>query len=650
MRRVGTDESAVFDALRGMTPRYGCALEQFWRDHHVGEHDLRWWLDDELSGDEYDAAIAYLDGDHVAGAKAEIKAAKGWFSTDGKQVEAALRGLKPDEITTLKKDDEFIGNLRGQLKSADLKVTDALLAGRVARADALRIKEKIDEAKITANDDKVHDALASIRPDQLAEVRAELADVIGNHAMTDEKPKISDADALAKVTEYIKAPVLGIDPNAIGYIRMRTLSDRGQELAIALIEHGEGSKEARATRAAFETKRSGGPRQERLATALDDRELVDARAALAALPKDANDEKAKATRERAATAEKNRTEMLTQFATLTGANPVILQNPRWVEDYAAETIGKAYGDSETTFGGRFGTNELARDLAESMVRGGRADPAIAIKFAVKGAGTNEDLIKRTLKGMSAAEIDALKKSYAEKYGEEPDRENQLLDDLGVFQDKATADKAGVKVASHGGFFTELSGDDKHDVEELLLGKPENDKDQWRLARLKAEHQRGAGSEFNRNVIAPAIGDALVAPGMGKVISDKMFNEGAGANLDNDRKTMEAMVDAWGGPDKAFDEKGNIKPIEGKFTVNDFRSATSGTREAAETYKAHIYSIASMVTGAIAIIGAIVGTIVVTVLSLGTATPFVIGAWAAGIAAATGAAAMAANYAIKRNRY
>ena len=570
MRKVGTDESAVFDALRGMTPRLGSAVEEQWRRTHHGEHDLRWWLDDELSDDEYDAAIAYLDGDRVAGAKYEIKAAKGWFSTDGKQVESALRGLNEKDLAKFNEDKAFIDDMHGRLKGTDLKVADALMAGRVARADALRIKEKIDEAKIVANDDKVHDALASIRPDQLAEVRNELADVIAGHAMTDAKPKIADADAIKQVTDYIKAPVLGIDPNAIGDVRMRTLSERGEALAIALIEHGEGSNEARATRAAFETKRSGGPRQERLAKALDDKELVNARAALAALPKDADAKTAKDVRDRAARAEDNRTKMLTQFATLTGANPVVLSNPKWVEDFAAETIGNAYGDSETTFGGLFGGDSLAKELAVSMVRGGRADPAIAIKYAVKGAGTNEDLIRRTLKGMSRAEIEALIASYGEKYGKGKDDKEALFDDLGVFQDDASAKAAGFKAGRGGGFFTELSGDDKHDVEELLLGTPENDRDQYRLSQLKYEHQRGQGSQFNRNVLVPALGDTLAGPGMGKVIGNQIFESGAGANIDYSQRKMQEMVDAWVAPTKRSTKKGTSS----RSPANS-RSTTSG---------------------------------------------------------------------------
>jgi hypothetical protein len=640
MDRVGTDEGAVFDALRGMTPKYGAALEAYWNlaDH---AHDLPWWLWDELSDDEYWAAYYDLKGDPVKGARYELSASLHWYGDDVDQMEKALRALSPEQLEQLRNDDEFKKvkvELQGSLTGTNLQVTNALMAGRTARADALRLKEKIDAARAAGDDDTLHTLLSQIDPHALPEVRREFADVLAGHAMTDKPPAVADDAASQAFKEYITRPVTVYEPTGPHGEGVRertlTLSDPSKKLAEALATTGEGSPDARAARLAYEVTRGGKPRHEQLAKALDDPELVKARQDPALTDPKADPRDVARAQAELKRLQDQRAQMLEKFAELRGADEAIRTDPARAQEF-----------TETAVADMFGDDKLGRELGTSMVRDGRANPAVAIKFAVRDTGTNEDLIRHTLRGMSPAEIDALKQDYTTRFG--AGNPNALFDDLGVFQNADTAAAAGVAHGTGGGFFTELSGDERQEVEELLLGIPQNDRDRWRLARLKYEHQKGEGSTWVTDMLVPSEADAMV-PGLGGLAA--ITGSPASHSLDMNKTRMEEMVAAAGGPDAAFDKDGNFKGVPGRFSADDFRLRTAATGEMAENYKHHIDSLADMITGAIAIIGAIVGTVVVTVLTLGTATPLVVGLWAAGIAAATGAAAMATNYALKGSRY
>ena len=650
MDRVGTDETRLFEALYGMTPTYGKALEYHW-NHADHKHDLWWWLEDELSGDEYWTAYWYLKGDPVKGARFQLQASFHWYGDDVKQMESALRALTPEQLEKMNKDPEFKEvkeKLLRSLTGTDLLVAEALLAGRTARADALRLKDQIDAARAAGDDDKLHDLLAAIDPKRLPEVRREFLDILARNPMT-EKPLVASSDKAVLAVEgmafsaYVTKPVQtweqGTGRGDRGRMVTKTLSEPSRKLAEALATTGEGSSDSRAARLAYEASRGGKPRPERLAKALDDPELVEARKNPILSDPQADPKKVADAKEVLDRLEARRAETMQKFAELRGADKETRKDPKRAQEFTEKAVADM-----------FGRDKLGRELGTSMVRDGRAKPSVAIKFAVRGWGTNEELIRKTLRGMSRQEIEALKTDYADRFGDPKGAKNALFDDLGVFQNKQTAEAAGVEHATGGGFFTELSGDDRQEVEELLLGAPTNDRDDWRLARLKHAHQKGEGSTWATEALMSQEDAGPMGGKLGVAAKDAPPGAFASRSLDMNKARMEEMVEAAGGEQNAFDKDGNFKGVPGKFTQTDFRFRTAATAEMAANYKHHVDNLVDMITGAIAIIGAIVGTIVVTVLTAGTATPLVIGLWAAGIAAATGAAAMATKYALKGSRY
>ena len=484
MDRIGTDETGLFQALYAMTPQYGKALCQFWNqaDH---AHDLWWWLDDELSGDEYWTAYYYLKGDPVQGAAFQMKASIHWYGDDVTQIESGLRALTKDQLKEL--DTKYPvarQKLEANLKGTNLQVAQALLAGRTARADALRLKEGIDAARAKGDDDKVHDLLSQIDPERLPEVRTEFVDILNKNAMTAKSPEApADKDALAKqndtfanyITQDVKVYMPARHPGERYHEITRTMSEPSKQLVKALATTGEGSPESRAARLAYETTRGGKPRPEKLAIALDDPKMIAAINNPIFTKPDADPEEVKQAAKVRDELVARRDEMMKKFAEFRGVDKKIQDDPAKAREYTKNAVADMFGKDD----------EVGRELGTSMVEKGKANPAAAIKYAVRGWGTNEDLIRKTLKGMSAEEIRQMKDEYAAKYsGEGKNNPDQLYEDLGVFQNADTAKAAGLKKGVGGDFFTELSGDERQEVEELLLGEPKNDRDRMRLARMK----------------------------------------------------------------------------------------------------------------------------------------------------------------------
>ncbi|MFN8444200.1 MAG: hypothetical protein U0175_25685 [Caldilineaceae bacterium] len=566
MRGIGTDEASLMDALRSLTFRQGKALRVIWDRHIDPGETLESWLDGELSGDEYDAAFAYLNGNTAAGARFELEASMRWYGDDEARIENVLRSLSDEDRAKLKNEPgwkETSARLTDNLSGTDLQVTDALLEGKRFRADALRLRERVDEARHEGNTDKVHELLAGIPPSDLAQVQQEFAHIEGKVNL-DAGGKIDQKQAANMLAEYVVRPVETYDPKT-GQVQKVSMTGSKADLAMALARSGEGSLDAKVSRLAVETERSGGAKLENLETALNDPRLRD------------KDPKV------VAQAQIERQQLISLFAERYSQSKN-KGDPKAARAFAEEKLRGALDDN------------LSQEMALGMLDKGRADPAVAIKFAVKGVGTNEELIKRTLRTMDRDEIKAMSKAYKDRF------DVDLEDDLGT--------------NGHGGFFTELSGDDRLEVERLLLGQPRNDRERVEVAQLAARQQREETGFAGRGLMSGSPEDRALA-----------------ANTEG----LSAQIEKLGGMEQAFDKDGNFKG-----DVAELRRYTRFTQSSAENYAAQIDRIGSYITTAIAIAGAVA----LAVLSGGTATPLL----AAAIAGGTGLLTVGANYALRGGRY
>src|SRR5262249_27941412 len=182
------------------------------------------------------------------------------------------------------------------------------------------------------------------------------------------------------------------------------------------------------------------------------------------------------------------------------------------------------------------------------------------------------------------------------------------------------------VYGQGGWFPELSGDDRLRMERAMLGVPRNDRERLEVAEFAIQQQRRETGSFGRWLASGSLAEA------GMNATEHRLLSAAGGNLVfNNRGELQS-----GG---SFDQRGKY---EGRRR-EEFLTAASSAQQVAQNYSSRIDAYANLATVGIAIVGAIAAA-AIGVLTGGAALPLIAAAVAAGLAS------MGANYAIKGGRY
>jgi glycosyltransferase involved in cell wall biosynthesis len=606
----GTDEEGVSNSLRGLTPTQGRALRwKYDSDHGSLEAALR----DELSGADLTSALAYLRGDQVAGAAAELEASTHWYNDEEARIENIMRNLKPEELEQLKgskEGAEALADVRDSLGGTDLKVFDALAAGNQDLADAFRMKEKIDGARKAGDLDAIHDVLIeygkaptergraqATADERRVAVQQELAGIVSGSERG--AAPITAQQAAAAVEKYALAPieVIVAGPEGTTSTEKRDITGANRDLAVALIHGGENTVAARAARLGVETQRAGGPNMLKLDAALVDPRLKPG----ADVPEE---ERRKALAERGQIFQK------------------------YAADYGgarqAGTAASAQSYLEGRLRAAYGADKDAGELAVRLTTEVYPTPktaALAMKYAKEGAGTDEALMFRFVERMDRDEIALMRGEYKNITG------TALDDDLGTF--------------GGSGMFTELSGDERLRMEVALLGVPRNDRERAEVAAFRIQQQRDETGGLGAELAGDSIADRSLALAQSRLTATL-----GGATVRVDDKGNPVWTDAEGKPMAApggalFDETGKYA---GKNPA-EFASAVRVSKLAAENYAAKVDSFATYLTTAVMVIGAVAAA-VATVATGGGASPLLLAA----IAGLTGVSSMAVHSAVSGGRY
>lgn len=591
---MGTDENGVYNALRGLTAIQGQALETVVWGRLFRGNTLRGTIDDDMNDDEKKIAYAYLSGNTALGARLELDSTMHWYGDDEAQIEKILRELSPEDREAMKAQPEWQAvhdRLKDNLGGTDLNVTEALLVGNAARADAYRLKDSIDEARRSSDPDALHKALEGVDPAQLAAVQQEFHN-IQNGVKPDATnvAPIDPATAARELGDYVVADVAGVDAN--GHPTTLSITGANKDLARSLAMEGRDSVTAAVSRFEVERTRDGGPQMENMEKALM------APADLQARLHDPDP-----TVRAAAQADQDRRE-----AQVRAGYQAAYGGPE------GRTMDAAINGMNTGSDERSSTS---RRVMQNMLSDGTNTPRVAadmIFLGADGAGTDEKQIKRALTGLRPDEVQALASTYATEHGNgDP---TALYQALGV--NRRGPDGNPIPGQNYSGFGSELSGDDRREVEELLLGDPKYMTLQQQMGLANVQRDWATGSEQ---------GFMASLGGAGDEAADLERNFGALTNLQGRMR-----------PDGTFANAEDAKEFErlcGDVGVN------------ATEYRASIDRTANYITTGVAIVGAIV----VTAATFGSGAPA--GAamiMAAAGTAASGAISMGVNYGMKGGRY
>ncbi len=654
------NEGAVTGALRSCTAAKGRAVDQ--RDYPSAARgptlsaDLlaAMGADDE----SYKAAIHYLHGRTLEGAKQELDACTNWYNDQESRIEETMRALSPEQAAAIGADAALYERIHDALDGTDAKVFEVLAksdlkkGGGAAEADALRMRDKVDAAKREGDHDAVHAAeiefttmrgndwntkqLEDMDPEQRKKAedahRLAVAAALGKIVTEEDPVKIiqlagkSDAEKQAAYTktavDYVTRDVQVVDqgPGDSSFEvknaepndpRFRTIKMEGanRDLATALLLNGKDSAEARAAKIGIEIERKG---EDAKAENVDEA-VYDAR--FMPLPANASDAEKKAHAEEVAKARELRAKTLLLAAEkyADGKAPpkdYKTDTSKSLEKEADPHVAEAQQKLISKLAAKFEDDKVGAQFVTNLIKEERPSAktaSLAMQYAMYShSGTNEDLMYRYPERMTRDEIKAMKVQFKEDTGDDFDAEAGLYGK---------------------GSFGELSGDDALRMERAMLGVARTEQEKAEAAAFQMQQQRRETGAFGKDLAKGSYGEAV---------------------LD---KTETGLYASLGVTKDDFTREGTLKPeaaarafnSKGEYIGKDrdgFMANMMTGQLAAEQYQATIDKFANLFTTGIAILGAIVAA----VLTGGAALPLV------ACAVVTGLASMAASYAIKGGRY
>jgi DNA/RNA non-specific endonuclease len=694
INKSSTSIEAVMEQLRSITGRMGKAVTREYRDtHHRSlRSDLKFELRKLMSAGSTDdanvaAALAYLDGNHVAGALQEMKAAVNYSNDEGR-VEKVQRSLTPAELGQLNEKypdqvKEIVADLDGheQRAAEALNTIEGEKEGETpaererrekANVDALGLANAFQLKKVI---DQSREKRGEEGGDATAEMLAQQRESIGNDVLSGADPMgpaFEDPDAtrerkkklwqatseqfakevkelpdgtklegapgekggLSAIARYASAarPYQQFVPDgseAGGHYETvkEGLDPNHAELIDAIVTEGPDSEKAAAATIMVELNRkSGPPREDKLRKALGSDML--------AAVEGESDAK--------------RTDRLKDKV---GPDGKIIKG--------ALTEARERREKILSLVGQLDANAKARDLPQG--EGAKGEPPSAKGPAEVKAQILETLDTKLAKDPTAK---AYTKSMVERLEPDPvaafdfalahegkNKETLLAatgrmnrDQIDAAVEKWDKLHPGEPLYKKLGMFErgkgELEGDARNDVELKFMGVPRNDRERAEVANMTTKQQiRDAG---------------IAGPGMAAEEYQKMVG--------NQKKLLKIMgvtagdIDSMGrirGYDKDrnpivghFDKEGTLKIKPGKAGEKDrdaFETAMQLSSLHAQSYKDQVDKVAMGITMALMVIAAVVTTFVTFGGAAAIWGPIL-------ITAGAGMVGMAMTAALKGDRY
>ncbi|WP_372617587.1 hypothetical protein [Falsiroseomonas sp.] len=625
---IGPDVEMVMSGLRGLTRRRAQAVIARYAERPGGNLRAtirRRFLDNfSFPGTirhNINAAMNYLNGDAERGALSEMQAAVNMWN-DEARVERVQRSLTPAQATALRGmpgAEAILNDIRDDLDGADRQVFEALRAATpesIGRANAIRLAGEVDRGRAQRGyraADRTADAIAAAARNAGSDRLSGMSDL---PELETEAERTARREAVwrSTVTGFASVRPLPREPGAAGATGPPTL-EQGQAALIAaatgerdyivqthaggphgggryevvregvdahharqitaIVRHGPESAEASAAALVVEMNRPGGrPDPARLDAATWDAALNPALAG--------NTPEARRRRDEAL-ARRDRVFALYEDYT---RGPHATGPPRSPEMVRRELQAEVRG--------RFGQEDPAGAYAASTLEDARAttdrsraDAAVAaFNYAVEGTGTRVDVLRRQFGRMTREQVDQAVTAYNAAHPNGP----SLYARLGIHGE-------GNWVVS------ELSGDERLEIERASLGVPQNDMERAELAALTARQQIRESGVLGRFLAGDEYG--YLKEDYASLLSGMGVSEGS---FDRRGRLIRARDPATGAmlPVGHFNAAGDfVPPREG--SREEFEVAMGLAKLSAESYSLATDRIASAVTMALMVTAAIVTT-------------------------------------------
>jgi hypothetical protein len=408
------------------------------------------------------------------------------IGTDEKKLFAALEHQSPAQLDSMRaayKDHyhrDLDSDVRGELSGKDLERANDLLKGNPAAADAVHIKQSL--GTLWNNNDAVYDTLAGKSPKELQEIKASYQAQYGESLETALQKHMS-GDKLARAQGLLRGDEVSADAAKMHKALHQTFG--GSEDVMTVLKD-KTPEQIGALRDEF--KKQGRNLDLEVENNLHGTHLKEAKALLAGTVADKTEGTAKAEGPAKRTpvdpnsaAARNRamadaavlegaagffhTDGNAIEKTLTGKSP---EEIGMIKDAYKKSTGR---DLETDFKKEMSGHKLEHAL--ELLNGYGDHPAAQLHKAMAGLGTDEDLIKDTLRGKSKSEIANISAEYQQRYG----------------KDLASELKS------------ELSGRDLFDVQQMMRGTPDSPSEALQRINEKRDYERsGAGNWISKHAI------------------------------------------------------------------------------------------------------------------------------------------------------
>ena len=540
-------------------------------DDYGKTRDMEEDIHDDLSGDEDDRATEALKGD-VAGQDtfALHQAFTGFWGTDKAAVMETLRNKTPVEVDDLlvRYKDEYGVDLRDQMLFALPDETDrdranAMLAGDTDKADALGIQAALHSHLFGGAEITEVDAV-------YAQIRKEVEADAAKKNMTTAEVEAEYKRRAGAVEQQWNSKYADGKQDGMKEAFKDRLSGGEQDLAIALAEDNHIAEDAARIRAESESILYTSDKKvlsvltkqrERAETEVR-RDMMVRYREMAAKEHWTPEEAKKKFDEMNAQAEKD-------IDVKAQANLDNLE-----KHYEKYSSGWGPGELTTVIEMEMSGNEQeeARLLRKQA---GKMTPAQEVYWAVKGLGTNDQLLKHGLQGKTPAELQKMRADYkevAKKNGDDDaDMDADVLDDV--------------------------SGRDQFDYfgyGDKLQAEPQTPEEQLKRNHDKRDYETGSGS------------------GLGSLFTDE--------ETDSLQRTSDKTDKAYQSYQDAVKEHGKDSK-EAEAALNRFHEWSGYTDESITELRSAVDSLTDHVAMAAAII---VGA-VVAIATAGSATPAVIAA-------------------------